>query len=221
MENGSLVSISSFRNNGTILARENRTLQFRLPALTITALTLSSVGMLANSFIIFVIILSSLRTSVFMNLLMILATFDILYLLTVIDIQPGLFGQLIIDPSEVHCSLNNYFRFVYGVVSSWVTVFLTLERFIVIYFPFKVDIYCTKENTCVTVIALTSLSCFCLVPSFYISRVLLSDQGPTCTINWNGDLQMIFMLLFGFVYSIVPSHFVVFLNISMMRKLNI
>ena len=156
-----------------------------------------------------------------MNLLMILATFDILYLLTVIDIQPGLFGQLIIDPSEVHCSLNNYFRFVCGVVSSWVTVFLTLERFTVIYFPFKVDIYCTKENTCVTVIALTSLSCFCFVPSFYISRVFLSDHGPTRTINWNYDQQIILMLLFGLVYSIVPSLFIVILNISMMRKLNI
>ena len=221
MESGSIINSSSFSYNETTFRGQNHTQQFPLPALTITALSICSIGILVNSLIIFIIIFSSLRTSVFMNLLMILAFYDILYLLVVIDIQPGLFGQLIINPSELHCSLNNYFRFVCGLVSSWVTVLISLERFIVIYFPFKVYIYCTKKKTCVTVIVLTILSCFCLVPSFYISTVLSSDQGPTCTIIWNGYLQMIFMLLFVFVYSIVPSIFIIILNISMMRKLKI
>ena len=218
MESGSIINSSSFSFNNTIVGTHNHTQQFPLPPWTITALTICSVGILANSLIILVIIFSSLRTSVFMNLLMILGIFDILFLLTVIDIQPGLFGQLI-TPSEVHCNFNNYFRYVCSVVSSWVTVFLTLERFIVIHFPFKVYKYCTMKRTYKTVIALTILSCFCLVPSLYVSKLDFSDKGPICTINWDGNLRMIFMFLLVFFYSIVPSLFIVFLNISMMRKL--
>ena len=220
MESRSIFNSSSFSYNETTFTGQNQTLQFPLPVWTITALTFCSVGILANSLIICVIIFSSLRTSVFMNLLMILGFFDILFLLTVIDLQPGLFGHLF-HPSEVHCSLNNYLRLICGLVSSWVTVFLTLERFVVIYFPFKVHIYCTKAKTCATVIVLTILSCFCLVPSFYFSTVGLSDPGPTCKINLKGNLQMIFMLSLVFVYNIVPALLIVVLNISIMRKLKL
>ena len=218
MESGSIINSSSFSYNDVINGTHNHTQQFSWPPWTITAITICSVGILANSFTIIVIIFSSLKTSVFMNLLMILGIFDILFLMTVIDVQPGLFGQLI-DPTEVYCSLNNYFRYVCGVVSSWVTVFLTLERFIVIHFPLNVYKYCTIKRTSKTVIALTILSCFCLVPSLYVSTLEFSDEGPIYTINWNGNLQMIFMFLLVFCYSIVPSLFIVLLNILMMRKL--
>ena len=35
---------------------------------------------------------------------------------------------------------------------------ISLEGFIAIYFPFKVQIYCTKKRTCVTVAALFIIS---------------------------------------------------------------
>ena len=219
MESGSIINSLSFSYNDTIFAGQNHTLLYPLPPLTITALTVCSVCILADSFIIFVSIFSSLRTSVFMNLLKILAIFDILYLLTVINNQPGLFRQFLIDPSVVHCRINIFLLYVGAVVSSWVTVLISLERFFSIDFQFKVCIYCPKKRICVTVIALTVLSCSCSVPFFYISTVFFSDQGPIYTINDSGNLQLIFITFLVFSYSTAPSLFIVLLNILIMRKL--
>ena len=72
---------------------------------------------MTNSCVISVIIFSALRTSVFMNIVLILAIFDILYLFAVIDVQNGIFGQFLIDPSVLQCSITNFLLYVCGVGS--------------------------------------------------------------------------------------------------------
>ena len=187
----------------------------------IARLTICSVGIVANSFGIFLITLSSLRTSVFMNLVMILAIFDTLHQLAVINLEKGTFGQLLIGTSEVQCSITNYILYVCGVVSSWVTVIISLERFIAIYFPFKVRIYCTKKRSCVIVVALLIILCSCLVPLLYITKETLTDQGPKCAIIVNGQLEMLFLSMLYILYSIVPALFIIFVNIIIVRKLKV
>ena len=214
--NGSL-----FGFNDTTSPGQNHSLQFPLPAWTIATLTICCVGIMANSFVISVVTISSLRTSVFMNLVMILAIFDILYLLAVIHGQIGIFGQFLIEPSVVHCSLNNYLLYVCGVVSSWVTVLISLDRYIVIYFPLKGHIYCTKKRSCSIVVALFIISCSWLVPMLFISKITLTDQGPSCSLIWNGPPQMLFLTILLIFYSIVPGLCMVLLNILIIRKLKV
>ena len=214
--NGSL-----FSYNETTIPGQNHGLQFPLPAWTIATLTICSVGIMANSIVISVITFSSLRTSVFMNLVMILAIFDILYLLSVINVQNGIFGQFLIDPSVLHCSLTIFLLFLCGVVSSWVTVLISLDRLIAIYFPFKAHIYCTKKRSCVIVVVLFITSSLCMVPLLYISKVSFTDQGILCKVFWDGHLQMIFLSLLSLFYSLVPAFCIVLLNILIMRKLKV
>ena len=219
MEIETTFNSSQFSYNETTIPGRNHSLQCPLPAWTIATLAICSVEIMANSIVISVITFSSLRSSVFMNLVMILAIFDVLYLLAVINVQNGIFGQFLIDPSVVHCSLNNFLLYVCGVVSSWVTLLISLERFIVIYFPLKGRINCTKKRSCAIVLALFIISCSCLVPLLYISKVTLKDQGPLCTLIWNGPPQMLFLIILLIFYSLVPAFCIVLLNILIMRKL--
>ena len=212
---------SLFTYNETTIPGQNQSLHFPSFSWTIARLTICSVGIVANSFVIFLITLSSLRTSVFMNLVMILAIFDTLHQLAVINLEKGTFGQLLTGTSEVQCSITNYILYVCGVVSSWVTVIISLERFIAIYFPFKVRIYCTKKRSCVIVVALLIISGSCLVPLLYITKVTLTDKGPKCAIIVNGQLEMLFLSMLYILYSIVPALFIIFVNIIIVRKLKV
>ena len=195
MEIETTFNSSQFSYNETTIPGRNHSLQCPLPAWTIATLTICSVEIMANSIVISVITFSSLRSSVFMNLVMILAIFDVLYLLAVINVQNGIFGQFLIDPSVVHCSLNNFLLYVCGVVSSWVTLLISLERFIVIYFPLKGRINCTKKRSCAIVLALFIISCSCLVPLLYISKVTLKDQGHLEWSSTNAILNNYFHFL--------------------------
>ena len=219
MEKETIFNSSLFSYNETTITGQNHSVYFPLPAWNIIHLTICSGGIIANSFVIYVVTFSSLRTSVFMNLVMILAIFDNLFLLSVINLET--FGQTFIGPSVIQCSITFFLHYVCGVASSWVTVLISLERFIAIHFPFKVHIYCTKKRSCVTVVVLFIIVCSCLVPLLYISKVSLTDQGLSCTIIWNGHLRMIFLSLLFIFYSIVPAFCIVLLNILIIRKLKV
>ena len=123
---------------------QNGTLQSPMAVLTINTVTVCSIGILANLLVILVIMLSSLRNSVFINLIMSLAIFDIIYLSAVINSGRGIFGQMLLKPSLLHCRFNSFVLSIGGFGSSWVTVFISVERYIAVFFyPFKVHIYCT------------------------------------------------------------------------------
>ena len=192
-----------------------------LPLWTIIRVSVCSTGLLANSLIIFVIMYGSLRKSVFMNLLMILASFDSLFLIATINIQTGIFGQMFVGPSTLHCSLNISLLSVAGLLSSWVTVLISIERFIAIYFPFKVHLYCTKMRTYITIIAMTFLVSLYSIPYFYISGVTSSDRGPICQIIVKSALILAFRCSTYIIYSILPFFIVAVLNIFIIRKIQV
>ena len=155
-----------------------------------------------------------------MNLVMILAILDTLHLLAAFILEKGTFGQILNGTLVVQCSITNYLLFVCGVVS-WVTVLISLERFIAIYFPFKVHIYCTKKKSCMISVALLIITCSCLVPLLYVSKVTLTDQGPKCVIFSNGHLQRLLLSMLFIFYSIAPALFIIFFNIIIVRKLKV
>ena len=62
--------------------------------MSVPLIVLSMVGLLANTLVIVVIVGSSLRHSVFMMLLIVLAVADSLALLSTDLLQPGVFGHI-------------------------------------------------------------------------------------------------------------------------------
>ena len=205
--------------NNTSSVGENATEVSPFPVWTIVRATTCNFGILANFLVIFIILFSSLRTSVFMNLIMSLAISDSLYLMSVMNSQRGLFGQSSIGPSLLHCRVNMYFLYVSGIVSSWVTVLISLERYIAIFYPFKVHIYCTKKRTYLAIITLIMIVCIGCIPTFYSCNVKWLDQQPQCQTSGNNAFNdFIFKCTVLPFYSIVPFLFIAILNTLILRK---
>ena len=219
MENEKGSNISHLFFNTTNNPEENKSLLSPLPIWTIVRVAVCTIGIFANSLVVFVIIRGSLLKSVFMNLLMILAIYDSLCLVATVNIQTGIFGQLGIGPSTLHCSLNRFFLHGSSLVSSWLTVLISLERFIAIYNPFKVHILCTKVRMNGTIMALNILAVLFLIPNFYISDVRSTDQGLKCQLILKTDLVMIFKCIFFTLYSIVPFLIITIFNILIIKTI--
>ena len=188
---------------------------------TIVRVTICSVGILANSVVVLVVINGSLRKSVFMNLLMILAIFDSLYLMAKIYIRKNIFGHILFGPSMLHCSLTRFLLTISGLVSSWVTVLISLERFIAIYYPFKVHIYCTKKRSYIIIVTLTVFASIGAIPLFFISAVVSSGNGYDCQVVFTSGLVLAYRIIILTFYSIVPSFLIAIFSISMIKKLHI
>ena len=202
---------------------QNGTLQSPIPVLTIIAVTVCSIGILANLLIILVIMLSSLRNSVFMNLIMSLAIFDIIYLSVVINSGRGIFGQMLLKPSLLHCRFNSFVLSIGGFGSSWVTVFISVERYIAVFYPFKVHIYCTKKRMLSAVFVLTSLICICTIPVFFSCSVIIIDQQPTCIYYGHSanTTDIYFLCLWVICYTVLPLVFISVLNVLLIRQIRV
>ena len=184
----------------------------------ILKVSVSSIGILANSLIIIVIMLSSLRTSVFMNLLMSLALFDTIFLITAISTEVKTFSENSNGPSLLFCRIIFFIMYVSGIVSSWISVLISVERYIAIYHPFKVHIYCTKRISFTTIISLTLLTSIGLVPFFFTQGVTVTDWNQTCITTAYDTVSMIFICIVHTLYCPLPFFFIVFLNVAIIRK---
>ena len=222
MENATSLNDTLFVLNTTNAIGQTDSLPYPFPASTIVTVTVCSFGILANVLVIFTILFSSLRTSVFMNLILSLAIFDSLYLVIIINLERGLFGQLFISPSLLNCRLNIVFLYSSGMLSSWVTVLISSERYIAICHPFKVHIYCTKKHTYLAIMALVIVTNTGCIPFFYTCSVTWLDHIPLCKTfgeNPKYDITLIFIALT--FYSYVPFLLITILNILMMRKIQL
>ena len=196
------------------------TLLSPIPLATIVTVTVCIMGILANIVVILVIILSSLRTSVFMNFIMSLAVFDTLFLVSIVNAQRGIFGVHLIKPSLLYCRFTIFCYQVTEIISSWVTVLISLERYIAIFYPFKVHIYCTKKRALVAVIIITLLACTSQIPVFFTCSLVFIGQRPKClgfvSDTWNDMMLIIFLL---FTYSFVPLIIITIFNVLMIRRI--
>ena len=199
---------------------QNGTLQSPMSILTIFSVTVCSIGIFANLLVILVIMLSSLRNSVFMNLIMSLAIFDIIYLSTIINSRRGIFGEILLKPSLLHCRFNSFFMSIGGLGSSWVTVLISVERFFAVYYPFKVHIYCSKKRMLSAVVVLTILICICAIPVFSTGLVIIIDQQPKCSFYGNSTItDTYFHFIWLIIYTVLPLSFITVLNVFLIRQI--
>ena len=208
--------------NTTSAIGQNSTLPYPFPASTVVTVIVCCFGISANVLVISTIVLSSLRTSVFMNLIMSLAIFDSTYLMIIINVQRGLFGQWFISPSLLYCRLNIFLLFSSGMLSSWVTVLISLERYIAICHPFEVHIYCTKKHTYLALMALVLITSTGCIPFFYTCSTTRLDQMPRCNSSGpNAEYDIILKSTVLTFYSFIPFLLITILNILMMKKIQL
>ena len=191
-----------------------------LPGTSFATAAICLAGFLANSIIIIVILCGSLRKYVIMNLLLELAMTDNVYLLLTIEKQRGIFGITFFGPSLLHCRLSTFLLFATSTISSWITVFIALERFIAVYCPFKVQIICTRKKVYLTILVVTFLSCVASVPFFYTCSVYLVQGIPVCTVQGANAMTDLIVLFYENILNIIlPISIITIFNILIVKKI--
>ena len=205
-------------NGSTVIT--NNSSEFTLPAWTILTVAICSVGFLANSLIIIVILCGSLRNYVIMNLLLALAIIENLYLLVIIEKPRGIFGTILIGPSLLHCRISIFFLYATSIASSWITVFIAVERFIAIFYPFKVHIICSKRTSYFTILVIVILASVVSTPFFYGCTVYSTDGVYSCHgVGWNAKSDLLVISIVFLCYTIVPFSIITTLNVIIMKRI--
>ena len=205
--------ITSFFLNGSDIIKYNKT-ESLLPGSTVLTVTICTGGILANSLIIIVVLFGSLRNFVIMNLLLALAFADSFYLLVIIQKQRGIFGT-----SLLHCRLNVFLLFAMDLTSSWITVFIAVERFIAIFFLLKAHIFCTRRTSYIAILVITTLAMMASAPFLFACSVLPVGDNFVCRLkSENPDTDLIVVNFIYLFYSIMPFFIITVLNISVIRR---
>ena len=186
--------------------------------LRIGSAVITGIGFIANSLIIIVILLGSLRKSPFMILLMVLATVDNIYILSSLFLLPGIFD--LFGSSLTQCRLTWFVVTASGIMSSWLLVLIATERFTAVFHPLKVHIYFTLKRTSIMILVLTILSSISSAYLFFTCSVQMENGIPVCAIfGINRHFDLIFQIMLYTLYCILPFILITVLNLSTIWKL--
>ena len=201
------------------LINTNDTSQFSQHVTAMPSLIVSVIGVIANTLVIVVICFGSLRRSVFMTLLMTLAITDNITLVFTTLIQPDFFGW-IFGHSLLFCRLFAFILISSGVMSSWLIVLVSIERFIAVYYPLKVHIYFSMKRTYIAVSVTAILMCINSVYYVLAFKVFIIRGVTTCHLDKiDIELDFIFTIFNSLLYSIIPFCIITVLNILTVKNI--
>ena len=189
----------------------NNEIYFLIPIMTV-------IGIIGNSFIVYVIIRGSLTKYPLMILLMTLAIVDNLVICLRLIIFAKIIGFFLLP---LFICLVNIAMGVCSILSSWLLVLISIERFIAVFFPFKVHIYCSIKRTYISicVFALFALiGCMdgLLDCSSYGGNSNSSDLNSTHDAEQRSYYQVI---IFWILYASLPFLLISIFNISIICKI--
>ena len=143
-----------------------------------------------------------------------------LYLLLTVEKQKGIFGEMFIGPSLLHCHSTVFLLYAISTVSSWITVFIALERFIAILYPFKIHIFCTILTAYFTILMITVLGLLSSTPFFYTCSVFPVGEFHACGIQGeNAKTDLLVILPVNLVDSIIPFIIITVLNAFIIKRI--
>ena len=211
MANETLLNDTTAMITDVPLFQLNNTLISTLPFSSIVAMVYCTVGLIANSLV--VIIWGSLRSSVFMTVLLALAIADNLASVANILIQDGIFGYVTFGQPFLFCSV--YFGLLQGseTMSSWLTVLASAERMVAICYP--LSFHCNLKKTYISFATFIVLIMIGSSPRFFITFVSLQNDETTCHgAESSHPFYTMYTVLFYLFYSIIP-----FICISVLNTL--
>ena len=132
------------------------------------SITFSTIGLIANTLVIIVVVKGSLRHMVFMSIVMLLAITDNIALCASNLSLRELFGR-IFGESVLSCRILSFFAPCSGLYSSWLIVLISAEHFLAVFFPLKVHIYFTLKRSYILMAVLATISC--IISVFYLFAV--------------------------------------------------
>ena len=192
-----------------------------LPILTIIQVTIVCFGIPCNTIIIFVA--SKCLTVGFSRyeiLLLYLAISDIIYLSSGCAGLSGIFGNSSFGGNLLNCCVINVFFFFSGLLSSWLIVLISFERFFCVNYPIKSHIYKGKVLLFVVLILL-SIVLACL-SSLAFKSSYVDPEAQSCnyrTISKTTYFSEVLATVIDFLYGIIPGFLVFGFNVAILHSL--
>ena len=188
---------------------------------TTATLIVSGIGFVSNTLIIIVILHGSLRASVFMSLLMFLAITDNVVLLFTVALRTRDTFHIFVS-SLLFCRIISLMYITAGIISVWLLVFISLERFIAVFFPLKVNIYCTMKRTYILISVLTILGFVSAAPLLFTGTSKNVDGRISCSMTGSDPVyDLIYLITLHLVYSTIPFVIIATLNMLLVRKIKV
>ena len=193
----------------------------KLPILTIINLTIVCLGTPCNTIIIFVASKClSVGFSRYKILLLFLAISDIIYLLSACAGLSGIFGNISFEGNLLNCCVLNVFSFFSGLLSSWLIVVISFERFLCVNYPMRTHLYKGKVLLFVVLIILSivlaGLSSLAFKLSYVDPETKSCDYG---TMSKTDYLNKVLSMVVDLVYSIIPGVLVLGFNVAILHSL--
>ena len=193
MENETLFNNTTTMTTDMPLIYMNSTVIYTLPFTSVVTLVYCIIGLIANALVIIVILWGSLRSSVFMTVLLALAIADNLTLVAKILIQDGIFGYGLLQGSAT--------------MSAWLTVLASAERMVAICYPLNFHVHCNIKKIYICFAAFSILIIIGSAPQFFISMVSLRNDETTCnderikpTVLYNLQCSFLSVLQYHTIY---------------------
>ena len=155
-----------------------------------------------------------------MILLLVLAIADTMDLWFVTLTRHGIYGLLPFSSSVWPCRGLVFTFLTAATTSSWLIVTISAGRTIAMLSPLKFQIYCTSKNTLSVITIITVVMSIINLPVFFTGNINQRDNMYYCHFHVADSLfEVIHVLAFGILYSILPFCIILILNIMMIRKI--
>ena len=177
------------------------------------------VGIVANTLIVVIITMGCLRRLVFMTLLMFLAITDNLFLLSEVVFRTE--GLIYALASLLWiCLISTYLYYTMGIISSWILVSISLERYIAVFYPLKINILCTMRRTYMTTLFLVMFASVSSLPILFTCSISFENGRPICRfIGTNAIYDTVCFFVLTLLYNALPFALICFLNALVVKEI--
>ena len=208
----------SFLNTTTLIDRSNSTIPGSLWFSVTSSFIICGVGIVANILIVVVITLGHLRKSVFMTLLMFLAIADNLLLLNEVVFRMNILIYTL-GSSLWTCRISTYLYYTMGIISSWLLVSISLERYIAVFYPLKINILCTMKRTYMTMLFLVMFASVSSLPILFTCSISFENGRPICRfIGTNAIYDTVCIFMLNLLYNVLPFALICSLNALVVKE---
>ena len=209
----------SFLNATTLMDWSNDTIPDTFWFSITSSFIICGVGIVANSFIVVVIIFGSLKRSVFMTLLMLLAITDNLFLLSEVVFRMNTLTYTLASSLWI-CRISTYFYYTMGIISSWLLVSISLERYIAVFYPLKINILCTMRKTYMTMLFLVMFASVSSMPIFFTCSITYKNGRPICMfVGPDAIYDIICICVLNILYNALPFALICSLNALVVKEI--
>ncbi|XP_064596510.1 FMRFamide peptide receptor frpr-18-like [Liolophura sinensis] len=119
------------------------------------------------------------------------------------------------------CKLHRFIQHVCVSMSSWIIVLMAVERFVVIFFPFRRHVICTPGRSVLAIMC--ALGLICLSQVFTLVMTKYSDLAERCTPH--AQFNLIYTELYTYFYLLClillfPTAIIVVCNLAVVLKIS-